>query len=163
MIQWKMSLFNENSFPFKALDPDDPLLDDSKVEDPKDLDWIPEGFILDDEDAAILNHENDNMNAQPRRSPRENRGVAEPSYFYPQYIESRYLIDHVEAEVRSGISPNIDLVIYIDVERAMSLGLCFYRSSNTVICCEGPIPLKCVLRVVRLSNGSLIDIDAYEG
>ena len=44
----------------------------------------------------------------------------------------------------------------------MALGLQFYRSSNGVICCPGPIPVSCFLRVVRMSSGSLVDIEGMQ-
>ena len=63
-----------------------------------------------------------------------------------------------DPEVRSGIRSNVEVVIYIDVERAMRHhGLRFYRSTNNVICCVGPIPVDCFLRVIRLRDGSEID------
>ena len=67
-----------------------------------------------------------------------------------------------DPEVRSGIRSNAEVVIYVDVRAAMALGLQFYRSSNGVICCPGPIPVSCFLRVVRMSNGSLVDIKAMQ-
>ncbi|KAL3939430.1 MAG: hypothetical protein SGARI_001376 [Bacillariaceae sp.] len=63
-----------------------------------------------------------------------------------------------DTAVRSGIRASVDVVIYIDVERAMRVhGLRFFRSQNNVICCEGPIPVDCFSRVVRLSDGTLLD------
>jgi len=60
-----------------------------------------------------------------------------------------------DAGVRSGIRSNVEVVIYIEVERAMRQhGHRFYRSGNNVICCVGPIPIDCFLRVVRLRDGS---------
>lgn len=62
-----------------------------------------------------------------------------------------------DPQARSGIRSNVEIVIYIDVERAMGQGLRFYRSENNVICCEGPIPVECFTAVVRLSDGSLVE------
>ena len=63
-----------------------------------------------------------------------------------------------DPSVRSGIRASVDVVIYIDVERAMRVhGLRFYRSENNVICCEGPIPVDCFSRVIRPSDGTLLD------
>jgi RNA:NAD 2'-phosphotransferase (TPT1/KptA family) len=65
-----------------------------------------------------------------------------------------------DPEVRSGVRQNIDVVIYIDVRKAISLGLRFYRSANNVICCPDQIPIECFLRVVRMMDGSLVDMPA---
>jgi RNA:NAD 2'-phosphotransferase (TPT1/KptA family) len=63
-----------------------------------------------------------------------------------------------DPEVRSGIRLGVDIVIYIDVERATRRhGLRFFRSANNVICCVGPIPTDCFTRVVRLADGTLFD------
>jgi len=62
-----------------------------------------------------------------------------------------------DPEIRSGVRPNVDLIIYIDVERAMGHGLQFYRSENNVICCESPIPVDCFTAVVSLHDRSLIE------
>ena len=60
--------------------------------------------------------------------------------------------------VRSGIRPSVDIVIYIDVDRAMRQhGLRFFRSDNSVICCAGPIPVDCFIKVIRLRDGAIID------
>ncbi|CAB9519662.1 tRNA 2'-phosphotransferase [Seminavis robusta] len=61
-----------------------------------------------------------------------------------------------DPEVRSGIRASVDVVIYIDVDRAVRQGLRFYRSANNVICCPGPIPVSCFIKAVRLRDGSLI-------
>ncbi|KAJ3027237.1 UNVERIFIED_CONTAM: hypothetical protein HDU68_004194 [Siphonaria sp. JEL0065] len=64
-----------------------------------------------------------------------------------------------DPDVRSGVRRNVDIVIYIDVERAMGVhGIRFYRSENNVICSPGPIPVDCFLRVVRMRDGSLVNI-----
>jgi 2'-phosphotransferase len=67
-----------------------------------------------------------------------------------------------DPNVRSGIRAGVEVVIYIDVDRAMRGGLLFYRSANNVICCEGPIPLDCFARVVRLKDGTLLDVDQQD-
>ncbi|KAA8490642.1 putative tRNA 2'-phosphotransferase [Porphyridium purpureum] len=64
-----------------------------------------------------------------------------------------------DPEVRSGIRRGVDVVIYIDVARAIRHGLRFYRSQNNVICCPGPIPVDCFIRVIRLSNGACVNLD----
>jgi 2'-phosphotransferase len=62
-----------------------------------------------------------------------------------------------DPQVRSGIRPSVDVIIYVDVDRAMRQGLPFFRSANNVICCPGPIPLDCFVVVVR-RDGSIIDL-----
>ncbi|KAA8497450.1 putative tRNA 2'-phosphotransferase [Porphyridium purpureum] len=64
-----------------------------------------------------------------------------------------------DPEVRSGIRRGVDVVIYIDVARAIRHGLRFYRSQNNVICCPGPIPVDCFIRMIRLSNGACVNLD----
>ncbi len=60
--------------------------------------------------------------------------------------------------VRSGIRRNVEVVIYVDVDRAMSRhGLRFFRSTNGVVCSAGPIPVDCFLRVVKMSDGGLVE------
>jgi 2'-phosphotransferase len=61
-----------------------------------------------------------------------------------------------DPEVRSGIRRSVEVLIYVDVDRAMRQGLSFFRSANNVICCPGPIPLDCFVTVVR-RDGSIID------
>ena len=64
-----------------------------------------------------------------------------------------------DSNVRSGIRAECEILIYVDVARAMAQhGLPFYLSSNRVICCPGPIPLDCFLRVIRRRDGSFVDI-----
>ena len=56
-------------------------------------------------------------------------------------------------DVTSGVRSSSEVYIYIDVVSAMRDGLKFYRSSNGVICCEGPIPLRYFLRVIEIKTG----------
>ena len=64
-----------------------------------------------------------------------------------------------DPSVSSGVRKNVEVLIYIDVQRAMNVhGLKFYRSANNVICSAGPIPLDCFLKVVNMSDGSLVDV-----
>jgi RNA:NAD 2'-phosphotransferase (TPT1/KptA family) len=64
-----------------------------------------------------------------------------------------------DPQVRSGIRPSVEVIIHIDVDRAMRQGLRFFRSENNVICCPGPILLDCFVVVVR-RDGSIIDLDS---
>ena len=64
-----------------------------------------------------------------------------------------------DSNVRSGIRRNVEVVINIDVDRAMRQGLHFFRSQNNVICCPGPIPVDCFIKVIRLCDGSSIDFN----
>jgi hypothetical protein len=63
-----------------------------------------------------------------------------------------------DPEVHSGIWPLAEIIIYIDVDRAMSQGLWFYRLENYVICCPEPIPFDCFIVVVRW-DGSVVDLN----
>jgi 2'-phosphotransferase len=66
-----------------------------------------------------------------------------------------------EKDVISGMRSSCELVIYIDVEKAMKGGLIFYTSSNNVILCEGPINPKYFSKVIQRSDGlNLLDADA---
>lgn len=58
-----------------------------------------------------------------------------------------------DLEVTSGVRSNAEVLIYIDVARAMSQGLRFFRSPNNVICTPGPIPPSCFAHVCRRSDG----------
>jgi 2'-phosphotransferase len=62
-----------------------------------------------------------------------------------------------DPDVRSGIRRIAEVIIYVDVDRAMRQGLPFYRSENNVICCPGPTPLDCFVVVVR-RDGSVADL-----
>jgi 2'-phosphotransferase len=64
-----------------------------------------------------------------------------------------------DPEVRSGIRSLAEVIIYVDVDRAMRQGLPFYRSKNNVICCPGLIPLDCFVVVVR-RDGSVVDLNS---
>jgi RNA:NAD 2'-phosphotransferase (TPT1/KptA family) len=64
-----------------------------------------------------------------------------------------------DPEVRSGIRRSVEVLIYVDVGRAMSQGLPFFRPENNVICCPGPIPLDCFVVVVQ-RDGSIIDLNS---
>lgn len=54
------------------------------------------------------------------------------------------------SEVKSGVRKNVEILIYVDVAKAMGRGLKFYRSENNVILCPGPIPADCFEKVVHL-------------
>ena len=51
--------------------------------------------------------------------------------------------------VISGIRGSVDVLVYVNVKKAMELGLPFFRSANNVILCPGPIPVDCFEKVVR--------------
>ena len=59
-------------------------------------------------------------------------------------------------EVKSGIRTNIEVLIYIDVARAMAAGVPFFRSANNVICSPGPIPPEFFAHVVRRSDNEIL-------
>eukprot|EP00658_Telonema_sp_P-2_P026746 TRINITY_DN20824_c0_g1_i3.p1 TRINITY_DN20824_c0_g1~~TRINITY_DN20824_c0_g1_i3.p1 ORF type:complete len:678 (+),score=98.68 TRINITY_DN20824_c0_g1_i3:150-2183(+) len=62
-----------------------------------------------------------------------------------------------DPSVTSGVRPNIEVLIYIDVAQALEAGIPFYRSENNVICSPGPIPKQFFAHVVRCrDNESLI-------
>ena len=63
-----------------------------------------------------------------------------------------------EDGVISGMRSSSELLIYVDVERAIAAGIAFYRSSNGVILspgvgAEGFIPVEFFDKVVRVSDG----------
>ena len=60
--------------------------------------------------------------------------------------------------VRSGIRQSVEVVIYVDVDRAMRQGIPFYRLENNVICSPGPIPCDCLVVVVR-RDGAIVDLN----
>ena len=55
--------------------------------------------------------------------------------------------------VKSGIRGSVEVLIYVDVRRAMAAGIPFFRSMNNVICSPGPIPPECFGHVCRRSHG----------
>lgn len=57
-----------------------------------------------------------------------------------------------DPEVTSGVRQNVEVLIYVDVARAMGEGLRFFRSANNVICSPGPIPPSCFAHVVHRST-----------
>ena len=59
-------------------------------------------------------------------------------------------------EVKSGIRTNIEVLIYIDVARAMAAGVPFFRSANNVICSPGPILPEFFAHVVRRSDNEIL-------
>ena len=59
-------------------------------------------------------------------------------------------------DVKSGIRTNIEVLIYIDVARAMAAGIPFFRSANNVICSPGPIPLEFFAHVVRRTDNAIL-------
>ena len=54
-----------------------------------------------------------------------------------------------DPEVKSGVRNSIEVLIHIDVARAMAAGIPFFRSANNVICSPGPIPPEFFAHVVR--------------
>ena len=58
-----------------------------------------------------------------------------------------------EKGVISGMRSSCELVIYIDVAKAMQNGLVFYKSSNNVILTEGPIQPDCFTKCIRRKDG----------
>lgn len=59
-------------------------------------------------------------------------------------------------DVKSGIRTNIEVLIYIDVARAMAAGIPFFRSANNVICSPGPIPPEFFAHVVRRTDNAIL-------
>ena len=59
-------------------------------------------------------------------------------------------------DVKSGIRTYMEVLIYIDVTRAMAAGIPFFRSVNNVICSPGPIPPKFFARVVRRTDNKIL-------
>merc|ERR1712054_386133 len=59
-----------------------------------------------------------------------------------------------DPDVVSGVRRNVEVIIYIDVARAMAQGISFYRSPNNVICSPGPIPVSCFAHVARRRDGA---------
>ena len=59
----------------------------------------------------------------------------------------------------SGMRGNCDVVIHIDVKRAIEAGLPLYRSANEVILSpgfDGAVPVELFARAVRIKDGSLL-------
>lgn len=50
-----------------------------------------------------------------------------------------FAVDRPGGKVISGSRLNVEVLIFIDVEKAMNNGITFYRSTNNVILSEGPI------------------------
>merc|ERR1711871_409238 len=50
-------------------------------------------------------------------------------------------------DVVSGVRKNVEVLIYVNVAKAMEQGLAFYCSENDVILCRGPIPPDCFDKV----------------
>ena len=67
-----------------------------------------------------------------------------------------------ENGVKSGIRGNIEVLIYIDVARAMESGIPFYRSENNVICSPGPIPVNCFAHVCKRDGGATLLAPAFQ-
>jgi len=66
-----------------------------------------------------------------------------------------------DPDVTSGVRPSVEVLIYIDVARAMGQGLRFFRSANNVICSPGPIPPSCFAHVVRRSTVAALQAPAF--
>ena len=58
-----------------------------------------------------------------------------------------------DERVTSGVRVNAEVLIYIDVGRAMAAGVRFFRSANNVICSPGPIPPRFFAHVTRRRDG----------
>lgn len=68
-----------------------------------------------------------------------------------------HLAQGLPGKVKSGARHNVDVLIYIDLEKALAAGLKFYESDNGVVLCPGPIPQEFWSRVVNArTNESLI-------
>lgn len=62
-------------------------------------------------------------------------------------------------QVKSGVRKDTEVIIYIDLQSAMNDGLKFYKSSNDVVLCTGPIPIQYFKHVVRNDNLEPFDND----
>jgi 2'-phosphotransferase len=67
-----------------------------------------------------------------------------------------------DPEVTSGVRSSVEVLIYIDVARAMEQGIRFFRSPNNVICSPGPIPTTCFAHVARRSDGMSLLPSAFD-
>ncbi|ELP92035.1 tRNA 2'-phosphotransferase, putative [Entamoeba invadens IP1] len=61
---------------------------------------------------------------------------------------AKALPQHIGKQM-SGMRSNCQLVIYVDIKKAMGDGLVFYESSNGVVLCEGPIDKKYFQKIVK--------------
>ncbi|EDR29215.1 tRNA 2'-phosphotransferase, putative [Entamoeba dispar SAW760] len=52
-------------------------------------------------------------------------------------------------EEKSGMRSSCNIIIYIDIEKAMKKGIKFYESENGVILSEGPIDISCFKEIRR--------------
>lgn len=55
--------------------------------------------------------------------------------------------------VQSGFRASSQVLVYLDLPRAMAAGLRFYVSANHVVLTEGPVPVDLFLRVVDRDTG----------
>lgn len=58
--------------------------------------------------------------------------------------------------VKSGIRSGVEVLIYVDVGKAMEQGIPFFRSVNGVIMTPGPIPVSCFAHAARRSDGAAL-------
>ena len=59
--------------------------------------------------------------------------------------------------VKSGIRSGVEVLVYVDVARAMEqAAIPFFRSANGVILTPGPIPVSCFAHVARRSDGAAL-------
>ena len=86
-------IFNEDVLPFKEMNSENPLFDESP-EDPQDIDYIPDKSGSPETDEV----QNTTPNSpKPRRSPRSNKGVPGESFYYPQYLNKVHIVDAINA------------------------------------------------------------------
>lgn len=62
-------------------------------------------------------------------------------------------------EVKSGVRKSVEVLIYIDLKKALEAGLEFFESDNGVVLCEGPIPSEYFSHVIREEDNSPFDDD----
>ncbi|EKE42645.1 hypothetical protein ENUP19_0052G0024 [Entamoeba nuttalli] len=61
-------------------------------------------------------------------------------------------------EEQSGMRSTCNIVIYIDIEKAMKKGIKFYESENGVILSEGPIDASCFKEIRRYPSLTIVSI-----
>ena len=64
--------------------------------------------------------------------------------------------DYKDRSVKSGMRSDVEVLVYIDIHKAISDGIVFYRSSNNVILTEGIdgiLEPKYFLRVINTKTG----------
>jgi len=68
-----------------------------------------------------------------------------------------HLAQGLPGQVKSGARHNVDVLIHIDLEKALQAGLKFYESDNGVVLCPGPIPRQFWSKVVNIRTNELMD------